>query len=89
MVTDDAKLLPEQLLGYVFMYAGLAAVFRVWYARPFWHSLGWRPMRLPFSMIIFAGMLTGILVALGAGLFHMKDEANPMTELMKGRSASS
>jgi CAAX protease family protein len=81
------ELLPEQFLGYVFLYAGLAALFRVWYARPFWHSMGWRPMRLPFSLIIAAGMVTGILVAVGAGLLHMKDEANPMTELMKGRSA--
>jgi uncharacterized protein len=81
------ELLPEQLLGYVFMYAALAALFRTGYSRPFWQSLGWRPMRLPFTLIVVAGMVTGILVALGAGLFHMKDEANPMTDLMKGRYA--
>jgi membrane protease YdiL (CAAX protease family) len=81
------ELLPEQLLGYLFLFGALAAIFRVWYARPFWHSLGWRPMRLPFSVIIVAGMATGILVALGSGLIHVTDEPNPMTDLMKGRTA--
>jgi uncharacterized protein len=81
------ELLPEQLLGYVLLYAALAAIFRVWYARPFWHSLGWRSMRLPFSMIIVAGMVTGIAVAVGSGLIQMKDVPNPLTDLMKGRTA--
>lgn len=53
--TTVIELLPEQLLGYVLLFAALAAIFRVWYARPFWHSLGWRPMRLPFTLIIVAG----------------------------------
>jgi CAAX protease family protein len=85
--TTVIELLPEQLLGYVLLYGALAAIFRVWYARPFWHSLGWRPMRLPFTLIIVAGMATGILVALGSGLIHMKDVPNPLTDLMKGRTA--
>jgi membrane protease YdiL (CAAX protease family) len=85
--TTVIELLPEQLLGYVLLYAALAAIFRVWYARPFWHSLGWRPMRLPFTLIIVAGMLTGIVVALGSGLIHMKEVPNPLTDLMKGRTA--
>jgi uncharacterized protein len=85
--TTVIELLPEQLLGYVLLYAALAAIFRVWYARPFWHSLGWRPIRLPFTLIMVAGMATGILVALGSSLIHMKDVPNPLTDLMKGRTA--
>lgn len=81
------ELLPQQLLGYLFLFGALAFVFRVWYSRPFWHSLGWRPMRLPFAVIIVAGMATGILVALGSGLIHMTDEPNPLTDLMKGQTA--
>ena len=81
------ELLPQQLLGYLFLFGALAVVFRVWYSRPFWQSLGWRPMRLPFAVIIVAGMATGILVALGSGLIHMTDEPNPLTDLMKGQTA--
>lgn len=44
-------------------------------------------MRLPFTLIIVAGMVTGIMVAIGSGLIHMKDVPNPLTDLMKGRTA--
>jgi uncharacterized protein len=81
------ELLPEQFLGYAFLFGALAALFRVWYGRPFWISLGWKPLRIPFSLIIVAGMGTGILVALGAGLIHVPDTPNPMTNLMQGRTA--
>ncbi len=81
------ELLPEQLLGYIFLFGALAAIFRVWYDRPFWQSLGWRPMRLPFSLVIVAGMAAGLMVAFGSELIHMKDEPNPLTDLMNGRTA--
>ncbi len=81
------ELLPEQLLGYIFLFGALAAIFRVWYDRPFWQSLGWGPMRLPFSLVIVAGMAAGLMVAFGSELIQMKDEPNPLTDLMKGRTA--
>jgi membrane protease YdiL (CAAX protease family) len=81
------ELLPAQLLGYIFMFGALAAIFRIWYDRPFWPSLGWRPMRLPFTAIVFAGVATGFLVAFGSSLIHVKDEPNPLTDLMRGRTA--
>lgn len=84
---EVVELLPEQFLGYVFLFGALAAIFRLWYGRPFWPSLGWLPIRLPFSLVMVAGMVTAILVALGAGLIHVPDTPNPMTDLMKGRAA--
>jgi len=76
-----------QLVFYVLLFGGLAAFLRLSHDRPFWRSLGWVPMRLPFSVIIVAGMTTAILVALGAGLIHVPDTPTPMTDLMKGRAA--
>src|SRR5262249_5539843 len=85
--TEVIELLPEQFIGYVLMYSALAAIFRAWYGQPFWHSLGWRPLRLPFLLIVGFGMATAILVALGGALLHMPETPNPMTDLMKGRTA--
>src|SRR6185312_1522084 len=35
------ELIPGQTLGYFLLFAALAVVFRQWYGRPFWASLGW------------------------------------------------
>jgi uncharacterized protein len=81
------ELLPEQFAGYVLLFGGLAALFRIWYGRPFWRSLGWRALRLPFSLVMVAGVATAVLVAFGGAAIHMGDQPNPMTDLMKGRTA--
>lgn len=85
--TQTIELISAQLVGYLLMFGALAAVFRMWYGRPFWRSLGWKPLRIPFSVIMIAGMATGIVVALGAGLIHVPDTPNPLTDLMEGRTA--
>ncbi len=85
--TQTIELVTAQLLGYLLMYGALAVLFRVWYDRPFWRSLGWKPLRIPFSVVIVAGMFTGIVVALGAGLIHVPDTPNPLTDMMEGRTA--
>lgn len=85
--TPVVEMLPEQLLGYLLMFGALAALFHLWYERPFWRSLGWKPMRIPFSIVMLAGMATGLVVALGAGLIHVPDTPNPLTDLMEGRTA--
>ncbi len=81
------ELLPEQLLGYVFLFAALAMIFRQSYGRPFWASLGWRRMRLPFALIVCAGMITALVVGAASNLIHVPQTANPMTELMQSRTA--
>lgn len=85
--TQVVEMLPEQLLGYLLMFGALAVLFHVWYDRPFWSSLGWRPFRIPFAIVMVAGMGTGIVVALGAGLIHVPDQPTPLTDLMEGRTA--
>src|SRR5580704_10354229 len=50
--TEVAEALPEQLLGYLFLFGALALIFRQVYDRPFWASLGWTPTRLPFGAIV-------------------------------------
>lgn len=76
-----------QMLGYFLLFATLAAIFRIWYARPFWHSLGWLPMRIPFSIVICAGMGAGIAVAVLSWAIHTPETPTPLTDLMKSRPA--
>ena len=45
------ELLPAQFLGYLFLFGGLLAIFRLKYDRPFWRSLAW--IKIPAA--IFAG----------------------------------
>jgi uncharacterized protein len=84
---EAVELLPEQLLGYLFLFAALAAVFRLWHGRPFWASLGWKAPRLPAPLIVAAGIATALGVAFGSELMHVTEKPNPLTDLMKGRLA--
>lgn len=77
------ELLPAQLLFYVFLFGALAAIFRFWYDKPFWRSLGWREMRLPFLWVIICGMGTALTVALLSALIRLPDTDNEMTEMMQ------
>jgi membrane protease YdiL (CAAX protease family) len=86
-VVKVEEALPEQLLGYLFLFGSLALIFRQWYGRPFWSSLGWTRMRLPFAWVVFAGMVTAVLVVVASNLIHLPETANPMTELMDTRTA--
>ena len=79
--------LPEQCLGYLFVFGALALIIRQGYDRPFWPSVGWTRMRLPPSLIACAGMLTALLVVVASNLIRLPDTANPMTELMSTRTA--
>jgi membrane protease YdiL (CAAX protease family) len=85
---DPIATLYPQLLGYVLMFGAMAVMFRVFYDRPFWYSLGWRPLRLPFSLIIFAGVVTAVgVVVFASTLIRVSNAPNQMTELMQGRRA--
>ena len=44
-------------------------------------------MRLPFGVIVCAGMITGVLVVVASNLIRLPETANPMTELMATRTA--
>jgi membrane protease YdiL (CAAX protease family) len=82
-----AELLPEQFAGYVILFGALALIFRVEYDRPFWSSLGWRRFRAPALWVVSAGLATAFAVALVSGVIRTPTAPNPMTELMRGRTA--
>src|SRR5438309_1622894 len=50
------ELLPEQLLGYGFLFGALAILLRVEYDRPFWRSFGWLPLRMAPVTIVACGI---------------------------------
>jgi uncharacterized protein len=79
--------LPEQCLGYLFIFGALAAIIRHGYGQPFWASLGWTRTRVPSSLIAVAGVLTAFMVVVASNLIRLPDTANPMTELMSTRTA--
>ncbi len=82
-----AELIPEQFLGYLLLFGALAVIFRVQYGKPFWHSLGWVPIRMPFTLVIAAGVVTAFAVAYVSTLLRTPNTPNAMTELMRERSA--
>jgi len=79
--------LPEQLLGYLFLFGALGLIFRYAYGRPFWASLGWTNIRLPLGVVVCFGVLTGVIVVVASALIRLPETATPMTDLMQTRTA--
>jgi len=74
--------LPEQLVGYALLFGALRLMFRVQYGRPFWSSLGWRPVPVAVPYVVAAGVFTAAAAILAGGLIHLPQEENQMTELL-------
>src|SRR5262249_29765426 len=70
-----AELLPAQTIGYLLLFGVLYGIVRT-YGRPFWPSLGWRPVHIAPMMIICAGLGTAILVAVLGNLIGTPDTEN-------------
>jgi membrane protease YdiL (CAAX protease family) len=85
--TEVEEALPEQLLGYLFLFGALGLIFQQVYGRPFWASLGWTRLRLPSGVIVCMGVFTGLIVIVASNLIRLPDTANPMTDLMDTRTA--
>jgi CAAX protease family protein len=81
------ELLPAQFLGYLLLFGGLWGMFRMKYERPFWRSLAWSPLRLPFSLVMVCGVIAAFGVGIASNVIHTPETSNPMTELMQGRAA--
>jgi hypothetical protein len=82
-----AELLPAQMLGYLFVFLAIAVMFRVQYGKPFWPSLAWRPVPLPFSWLVICGVVTAVAVAIAAALLKTPETSNQMTEMMQDRTS--
>ena len=86
-------LLLEECLGYIVIFGALAHIFRVRYDRPFWQSLGWRPMRAhsatPFtdiSIVVFMGVMVALAVAFLSEVIRTPDMPNPMSQMVQSQS---
>jgi len=82
-----AELLPAQLLGYAFVFAAIAVMFRLQYGKPFWRSLGWATFRPPLTWIVTCGIGTAVAVAIAAALLKTPQTSNPMTDMMQDRTS--
>jgi membrane protease YdiL (CAAX protease family) len=71
---------------YGLLFGALGAIFRVVYDRPFWRSLGWKPLGMPPLMVTLAGMATAMLVGLASKLIHTPTGDNQMTQLLETRT---
>jgi membrane protease YdiL (CAAX protease family) len=87
-IPTPVQLLLVQSVWYFLVFGSLAALFRFRYDRPFWQSLGWRPI----SIIAAAGaILAGPLLALSVGLLGSAlrtPEINLPFEELLGSSAT-
>lgn len=82
-----AELLAEQLTGYLLLFSALRMIFRVQYDRPFWSSLGWKPIRTPFLWLTSAGFATAVAVSMATYFIRVPNTPNPMTELLSDRAS--
>ena len=80
------SLAAEMIVLYACLFGSLRMMFRVLYDRPFWRSLGWKPVRLPVMWVMLCGMITAVLVAAASTLIHTPTGDNPMTQLMETRA---
>jgi CAAX protease family protein len=87
-VSTPIQLLLVQSVWYFLVFGALGALFRIRYQRPFWRSLGWRP--IAFSGAIGA-LLAGPVLALSVGLLASAlrtPEINlPFEEMLGSRAA--
>ena len=82
------ELLPEQVLGYLLIFGALALILRLQYDRPFWSSLGWKPLHLNPALIVLAGATTSLAVAFLGSLIHTPVTDSPMMELLQNRTSA-
>jgi membrane protease YdiL (CAAX protease family) len=80
--------LAEQVGGDAILFAVLAMILRLEYERPFWRSLGWLPVRIPFLQVVICGLGCALGVALLGSLIRIPTTSNPMVELMKDRPSA-
>jgi hypothetical protein len=77
--------LAEQFVLYVMLFGALTLIFRLEYDRPFWRSLAWTGMRMPFLWVVVAGVATAYVVAILGQAIHTPATKNAVTELMEDR----
>jgi membrane protease YdiL (CAAX protease family) len=80
--TKAPPLLAAQFLAYGFWFLALWGLLKLRYDRPFWASLGWARPRAGLWMLVFAGPVLALLIAV-LGLALQTPEINmPIRDLL-------
>jgi len=82
-VSEAFEAVAGQFVFYVLLFLALRMMLMAEYGRPFWHSLGWKEMRLPAGTIVVLGIGTAIAVAISSVVLRTPETPNQMTELMR------
>jgi membrane protease YdiL (CAAX protease family) len=82
-----AELLAGELAAYTALLLVLLAIFRLQYDRPLWESVGWKPTRIGPALLVAAGLVTAIAVAILAAAIKTPITENAMTKLLKDRES--
>jgi membrane protease YdiL (CAAX protease family) len=77
--------LAEQFILYLMLFGALMLIFRLQYDRPFWRSLGWTGIRMPFLWVVITGIAAAYMVAVLGQLIHTPTTKNAISELMEDR----
>jgi hypothetical protein len=78
-----AASLSALIVAYAVLFGGLRTMFRMQYDRPFWSSLGWRPVPVAAPYVAAAGAFTAAAAILAGGLIHLPQKQNQMTEFLQ------
>jgi uncharacterized protein len=75
--------LPAQFLLYGFLLSMLALIFRRYYGRPFWQSLGWTPpSSFSLGSLAVGGVLLAFAVMIASVVLRTPNIKSPMQELL-------
>ena len=77
----------EQLIGYLLLFGALKVLFRIEYNRPFWRSLGWSGLRIPFLAVVVCGIGAAFVVALIGAMVSVRNTPNAITDLMRDKTS--
>lgn len=81
------ELFPAQFLGYLLMFLGLNAIFKLHYSAPFWRSLGWIRPQVPVLTCIALGYLLAFTIAVLGYFLRIPDVQSPMKDLLSDRTS--
>jgi uncharacterized protein len=82
-VATPIQLLLVQTVWYFLVFGALAALLRIRYDRPFWQSLGWRPISFSTAAgAIFAGPLLALSVGLLGSALRTPEINLPFEEML-------
>jgi membrane protease YdiL (CAAX protease family) len=77
----------QGLVLYGLVSVVLMAMFRLQYGRPFWHSLGWTPIPIPWMACVVCGFATMFAVGIAGLLIRTPPTSGPIIEMMKDRAS--